>query len=275
MAVEDFVIVPYNKRSKGFRALVAALGLKLKRPQDFEKLVVDHQYANGSGKPLKKRPFLINWGSGNIPAWMYSNSDKVLNAQQAVNNCRNKVRFFDLVKDKARVPEYTKDIAQAMAWVEEGKSVMGRKETGSCGTDIVFYEDDPGAFQASDFWVLYKKKKSEFRVHIFGGNVISTQMKAIRTTDEMGQPIPAGTVNFRIRNHKNGFIFKRNDLVVPPDVMTQAVKAMAAVPGLDFGAVDVIYNAHEDRAYVLEINTAPGLEGTTLDDYAKAIKSLA
>ena len=37
--------------------------------------------------------------------------------------------------------------------------------------------------------------------------------------------------------------------------------------GLDFGAVDVIWNEHESKAYVLEINTAPGLEGSTVEDY--------
>jgi glutathione synthase/RimK-type ligase-like ATP-grasp enzyme len=39
--------------------------------------------------------------------------------------------------------------------------------------------------------------------------------------------------------------------------------------GLDFGAVDVIWNERQQRAYVLEINSAPGLEGTTIDDYVR------
>jgi D-alanine-D-alanine ligase-like ATP-grasp enzyme len=38
--------------------------------------------------------------------------------------------------------------------------------------------------------------------------------------------------------------------------------------GLDFGAVDVIWNAQKEKPYVLEINTAPGLEGQTIADYA-------
>ena len=38
----------------------------------------------------------------------------------------------------------------------------------------------------------------------------------------------------------------------------EATKAVAAL-GLDFGAVDVIYNEKYGRAYVLEVNTAPGL----------------
>ncbi|MCS5737426.1 hypothetical protein, partial [Herbiconiux daphne] len=44
--------------------------------------------------------------------------------------------------------------------------------------------------------------------------------------------------------------------------------AMAAV-GLDYGAVDIITNREE--AWVLEVNTAPGMEGVTLEKYTAAI----
>ena len=39
----------------------------------------------------------------------------------------------------------------------------------------------------------------------------------------------------------------------------------------DFGAFDVIYNQKKNQAFVLECNTAPGIEGTTLDNYVEAI----
>ena len=42
--------------------------------------------------------------------------------------------------------------------------------------------------------------------------------------------------------------------------------------GLDFGAVDVLWNERQQKAYVCEVNTAPGLEGITLDNYLKEIK---
>jgi D-alanine-D-alanine ligase-like ATP-grasp enzyme len=43
---------------------------------------------------------------------------------------------------------------------------------------------------------------------------------------------------------------------------------------LDFGAADVIYNAQQDRAYSLEVNSAPGIMGTTLVNYTNALRSL-
>ncbi|MNY63636.1 hypothetical protein D3C86_2006230 [compost metagenome] len=44
--------------------------------------------------------------------------------------------------------------------------------------------------------------------------------------------------------------------------------------GLTFGAVDVIWNEYRHQAYVLEVNTAPGLTGTTLEKYAEAFRGL-
>jgi D-alanine-D-alanine ligase-like ATP-grasp enzyme len=44
--------------------------------------------------------------------------------------------------------------------------------------------------------------------------------------------------------------------------------------GLDFGAVDIIYNEKNNRWVVLEVNTAPGLSGETLNRYVEMIKEL-
>lgn len=262
---DKVAILPYNKRSASYRALTKALDLKF-------PTMVDLENASINGVRFQT---LINWGSGNIPGYVREMAKTVVNVPTAVNICRNKVKFFEAVaKAGVRIPEFTLDLDTALKWVQDGRTVMGRQATGSCGTDIVFYEDNPGDFQNSQFWVQYKKKKHEFRVHIFEGEVISLQQKAIRTNDEQGQPIPSGTIDFRIRNHRNGFIFKRNDITVPDDVIAQSILAVKSIEGLTFGAVDVIYNQYEDKAYVLEVNTAPGLEGTTLEDYTKAFKSL-
>jgi len=56
-------------------------------------------------------------------------------------------------------------------------------------------------------------------------------------------------------------------------VVEQASLAIAAL-GLDFGAVDIIWNNHYQLATVLEVNTAPGLEGQTITDYANYFRGL-
>ena len=56
-------------------------------------------------------------------------------------------------------------------------------------------------------------------------------------------------------------------------IIEQSIAAVQHV-GLDFGAVDIIYNQREDSSYVLEINTAPGLMGTTGERYAEAFGNI-
>ncbi|MNN94301.1 hypothetical protein D3C81_2129010 [compost metagenome] len=83
-------------------------------------------------------------------------------------------------------------------------------------------------------------------------------------------------MNWKVRNLANGFIFARGEDAlgnVPKDVLDQAVKAVASL-GLDFGAADVIYNDRQKKAYVLEVNTAPGLSGSTLDGYTQRLKEM-
>lgn len=63
----------------------------------------------------------------------------------------------------------------------------------------------------------------------------------------------------------------REGINPPAQVTEQSLNAIGVI-GLDFGAVDVIWNQQKQMAYVLEINTAPGLEGTTLENYIKAFK---
>ena len=80
--------------------------------------------------------------------------------------------------------------------------------------------------------------------------------------------VPDEEVNWKVRNHDNGFIFQIEDFDLPEDCETQAIAAVEAL-GLYFGAVDVVYNGREKKAYVLEVNSAPGLSGTTLDKYVE------
>ena len=125
-----------------------------------------------------------------------------------------------------------------------------------------------GELAAASLYVKYVKKQDEYRVHVGRGAepvVIAVQRKARR----LGHENP----NWEVRNHDNGFVYARDGFVAPTAVIDAAKEAFT-VSGLDFGAVDVIYNHQQARAYVLEINTAPGLEGQTVADYVVFFKSL-
>lgn len=249
------ILVPYNVYSRGARGISKALGIKIWNRQ---KRVLE----------FKPGDRIINWGVfGNLP-----DSFVCLNRPQFVNLAGNKFSAFEAMNGSGvRVPEYTGSYETAIEWVNAEEQVLGRKLRGSCGNDIQFFGEDLTMFSQSDFWVKYKKKKDEYRVHVFDGDIIHIQKKSLRMTDDSGNPIDKSKIDFRIRNLSHGFIFKIHGLNPPVDVLEQAVKAVKAL-GLDFGAVDVIWNDFEGKAYVLEVNTAPGLEGSSIDAYAGAIR---
>ena len=120
------------------------------------------------------------------------------------------------------------------------------------------------------------KKKKEFRIHV--GRKLKTENnedEALYTytiISEQQKVAKHGTepTDWRIRSHSNGFVFQRQGIDVPLSVRSAAMRALEAT-GLDFGAVDCILTTG-GKAFVLEINTAPGLEGQTIDDYSTFFK---
>ena len=140
---------------------------------------------------------------------------------------------------------------------------------GSEGKGISIH-DDPSTLQPAPLYVRYIPKTQEYRVHVVKGKVIDVQRKA-RSSDT-----PDEDVNWQVRNHKNGFIFMREGVTpdsVPEQVILNSLERMRLL-GLDFGAVDIIWNQQHDKAYVLEVNTSPGMTGTTLDKYCEAFQAV-
>jgi hypothetical protein len=293
-SLNNGIVLTHSNFTKGGKALAAALdaarvvkhdlGPILKTDPTLYTITKDawgvaskYEYIKGASVP-----FIINWGCANPPRGAVFKDlpvnifKKVINDPKAVSSATNKSSFFALMSkssDPPRIPEFTNDLDVAQKWVDDGLTVIGRMNHGSSGKDVAFYNEAPDKFLGSDLWVQYKKKKHEYRLHFMNGGIFLIQQKVLPKTDPDGQPIPKDNVDFRIRTHRTGFIFQKFDVRVPEDVATQALKA-AKASGLDFGAIDVIYNAHEDKAYVLEINTAPGLEGTTVDTYKAEFQKL-
>jgi len=260
---------PYIGRSKS----IEKLGRKLRDGGTDIKVIrlQNSTFVNGPGK------LVINWGSTAIPLSKIQQDGAVLNRRSAVQTCANKLRFFTALSGTdTATPEWTSDANVARRWVDEGTVVVARHTlNGHSGQGIKFSDEEANFFEEiAPLYTKYVPKKEEFRVHIVRGNVIDVQQKKMRTEDDNGVAVNREDINFRVRSHKNGFIFARQDIRVPEEVTRQALSAFGAIENLDFGAVDVIYNARQNRAYVLEINTAPGLEGSTLEAYANAFSAL-
>lgn len=254
-------IYPYKMASEGAKNLRTAIGAKL----------IKREGSKFKGSAAKT---VINWGNSELPEEVMKCN--VINKPDAVAIAANKKKFFDKVEDYdsvdeplfVRIPPYTTDIEVAKAWLDRGETVVERhKLTGNSG-DGIKIKAQGDELEPCPLYVLYIKKKSEWRIHVAGGEAVDIQRKARR------HDVADEDVNWKVRNHANGFIFARNDgEEAPEQVIEQAVNAVKMC-GLDFGAVDVIYNAKYELAYVLEVNTAPGLTGTTLEGYAERLGGL-
>jgi hypothetical protein len=109
----------------------------------------------------------------------------------------------------------------------------------------------------------YIPKKKEFRVHVWNNEVIDVSEKRKKSGYEAER-------NTQIRNTTNGYVFCRTNVVEPDGLRQLALDAVAAL-GRTYGAVDIIWNEKRDKCYVLEVNSRPGMEGTTVEIYANAI----
>lgn len=247
-------IFPYKAGSASAKALAEALGVKRIKEK-------------GSKFKGAAHKLIINWGCSKLPAELLK--CRVLNSPESVSKASCKLASFKAMAEAGvTVPSFTTERQEVTALLEQGKTIVARTILrGHSGAGIVVIE--PGQeVVAAPLYVEYVPKKEEYRIHVFDGVVVDIQRKARK------KDVPDDQVNWKVRNLANGFIFARGEDAlgqVPQDVLDQAVKAVASL-GLDFGAADVIYNDKQKKAFVLEVNTAPGLSGSTLDGYVERLK---
>lgn len=240
-------LYPYNQGSASAKALAEALGIKrLKR----------------NGKPIKCDT-VINWGCSQFERAIHY--DNILNSPTGVSWAVNKLRAFNCLQGHSSIPEFTESLEEAKKWLAEGLTIVERhKLIGHSGEGVRVVE--PGQeLQQAPLYVKYIPKKHEYRIHVFRDKAFFVQRKA-RKND-----VPDDDVNWKVRNLKGGFIYANQDVDVADEAKQCAIIAIREL-GLDFGAVDIIYNEFHNKYYVLEVNTACGLAGTTLDKYVEVFK---
>lgn len=220
------------------------------------------------GKGLKQGQTVVNWGVGDDTKFPeYDFQYNLLNCPDAVMRAVNKRNAFGIWAgmNVSTVP-WTANKAVAKEWLKAGRTVVVRKIlTGHEGDGIVIVE--PGMeLPDAPLYSQYVFKVREFRVHATREVAFASHMK-IKDPKTADQP-----KSWKVRSYANGFIFQRNNVPASAARDALAVQAVSTL-GLDFGAVDIIEDKH-GKFYVLEVNTAPGIEGQTTPAYAKAIKEL-
>lgn len=255
----------WNPNSEGAKQLALSLGVKRLKEK-------------GSTFKGREGRIIINWGRS-----VFDNTEalkcRIINDPKAVSQVSDKLAFYQLLDGKfdpdLLVP-WTTDLTKALEWLKErDDSVFARTKLRSSGGEgiVIMQKDDPDSFVKAPLYTRYVKKSDEYRIHVAGGSVFLMQRKGLRKQDDQGNPIDPDKVDWRIRNLANGFIFAR-DNINPPKAVLDAAVAVYEHLGLDFYGADVIYNSKSGRAYVLEVNTAPGLNGSTVGDYVTALQGL-
>jgi len=249
-------ILPYKAGSNSVKALASCLKSRIIKLE------------NSKFVPSKTK-VILNWGNNNVPVEYLQSCMKVMNGE--VVAATNKLSFFETVAGKEWCIPFTTEKDVAQAWIDEGKSVVCRTLLNAHSGRGIVLSDKDTPLVAAPLYTQYIKKESEYRVHIFQKTKATFIQKKVRNKD-----IPDEHVNWQIRNHDNGFVFATGDEYIqdiPPEIKQVALEAIQLL-NLDFGAVDVIWNDRQQRAYVLEVNTAPGLEpeGKTLAFYKNSLE---
>jgi len=292
-----FRIYPYKTGSKSVK--------KLKEKLD--ALVIRLE---GSKYKPREGHMIINWGNSHRPAWMTDDVHKrVINTPETVAIASDKLATLEVLANAGiATVKWTTSKVHAIGWVMNGHKVFVRhKLCGHSGDGIEVIEQE--AHKDIEFLVaiadgLYERKfdelayevdkeiemvhndmmcvpdaplytlgvmnAGEYRVHVFGDEVILYQKKS-RRINEDGEVETAEGMDADVRNLESNWVYRTGNLKRLERVENLAIDAIKAV-GLDFGAVDIIME-EGGHVYVLEINSAPGLGNQdTLDAYAEGFK---
>lgn len=206
---------------------------------------------------------LVNWGcsSGAAPP--------DLNSYESVGISVNKLTAFEeMGLAGVRIPLFTAGRTMSGSVTNDtGKTWFKRTLTrGHGGRGIVVVKPGEEWGRPAPLYVQLVEGRLEFRVHVFlegdTAHCLPRQKLGVRGFGRT----PEQNI---IRNTSNGWVLGLvRDSTAAERAEEQAVAAVAAL-GLDFGAVDVIIEESSGEAFVLEVNTAPGLEAKPVIDFYK------
>jgi glutathione synthase/RimK-type ligase-like ATP-grasp enzyme len=210
----------------------------------------------------KRSDVIVNWGASTPPH--FKSMDHDLNKHDAIAIACDKLKTFQTLERQGfeQIPQFTtsKDIAKHL--IDIGDTIYCRTKLHSHSGNGIIICDDANNLPDAPLYTVKAKHKHEYRVHIFKGDVLYVQQKK--------KVIGSSIVSNGIRNRGNDWVYCQ-PTDQPSELLLLSCIRAVSILGLDFGAVDVGHRIRDNRFFIFEINTAPGLVGTTLDKYTKAI----
>ncbi len=273
-----------------------------------EKLKATH----GKTKPTGADKICICWGCktdktlnmGKMP--VLNHPDKIKANRHKFNTLRTLAaagvyvgNFTDAKSIMAALTHPTGDEPMALPCIGRKNYHQGGKDFHTCLTKG---HVDIAIKAGAAYFRNFLEVKVEYRLHVFQGVVINAQRKTERKnmgeafTNQHAERITAnaakknmtldkatmehvlqdiggreGHPNQIIKSNTKGWQFSQIKLAnVKNDLAAAAIAAVEAA-GLDFAAVDCVMLV-DGRPAVIELNTGPGLEGTSFEAYVKAFQ---
>jgi len=256
----------------------------------------------GKTKPTNVKT-VIGWGTKVDKNTMFAKDIKIINHPNSILLNRNKPEALKILKNKDIPIAKFMSIGQV---IESDLPVIGRtnwhqggKGFWICPTmDLVSNAIDEGA----KYFQKFIEIKDEYRLHVFNDEIIYSVKKIKRNNmaeafiiqnKEKIESIAAKnnrtlekntvdyvlkqmakehkTADMIVRSNTRGWKFSRvtNITLSLKDAAIKAVKALE----LNFAAVDCCIDV-KGNVYIIELNSGPGLKGSTLDTYIETFKKV-
>jgi glutathione synthase/RimK-type ligase-like ATP-grasp enzyme len=272
-----------------------------------KKLVEALDAEGGTAKPTGTKPILC-WGTKTKKDVDFG-ARKVYNNPNAIKVNRHKFKALQKMDAAGvRVAPYTTDATQVGAgdWTYP---IIARTNyhQGGAGFWLCLnkVQLDRAVQEGAQYFQKFIDVKDEYRLHVVDGEIIHAVKKVPRTNlkeafvnywenhitnfaakrdtnvDEATMTLVlermarkmATSVDMITRSNTRGWKFSRvRPQHLSDDLKNQAKEAVAAL-NLDYGAVDCCLDA-DGTAYIIEVNTGPGLDGTSFDAWVTAFKAM-
>jgi glutathione synthase/RimK-type ligase-like ATP-grasp enzyme len=264
----------------------------------------------GTKKPVGDYD-IICWGTKIKKDETFKAGIKVFNNPNNIRKNRNKLTALEIMKNaKCNVAEFSSDPKTV------GKKglqfpIVGRTKFHQGGQGfwlcLTKSQIENSLKEGAEYFQAFLDIKTEYRLHVVGGEVIYAVKKVARNQDDLKdayegdwkdqinnyadkkeEKLDEKTLDFAlkrlsrknatgvdmvVRSNTRGWKFSRVALdKVNKDLAAEAIKAVKAL-GLDYGAVDCCID-QDGKVWIIECNTGPGLEGSPLEAWVKALKEL-
>ncbi len=273
-----------------------------------KKIQANLDATGGTNKPPTDKKTVICWGTKTKEAVVLKN-DKVLNHPDNIRTNRNKLLSLEAFqKEGCNVAPFTDDFKKADSKGLE-YPLIARTKYHQGGAGFWLCLNAAQMAQAANEGAQYIQKfieiKDEYRLHVVEGKVVYAVKKVMRNNhkeaftnhytehvenfakkqkidldkatvdvimDRMSRKFATGS-DMVVRSNTRGWKFSKLDITkLNKDLVNESVKALKALK-LNYGAVDCCIGS-DNKPYIIECNTGPGLEGSSLEAWSAALKNL-